>query len=57
MKRWLWEASRKTDPMKHWWHLLVRLIQRTFKDGVVMEEVAWATMVFLPKCKGEYWGI
>ena len=35
----------------------MRLIQRTFKDVLVIEEVTWATMVFLPKRMGEYWGI
>ena len=35
----------------------MRLIQRTFKDGVVPEEVAWKTMVFLVKGRGDYWGI
>ena len=43
--------------MKHRWQLLVRLTQRTFEDEVVPEEVVWATVVFLPKGKGEYRGI
>ena len=33
---------------------MVRIIQKTFKDGAVPEEVAWATMVFLPKGRREY---
>ena len=37
--------------------MLVRIIQRVFEDGVLPEEVAWETMVFLLKGKGEYWGI
>ena len=24
---------------------------------MVLEEVVWATMVFLPKGKGRYWGV
>ena len=28
-----------------------------FEDVVVSEELAWSTMVFLPKKKGEYWEI
>ena len=36
---WLQEASRDENPVKHWWRLLVRLIQMTFEDGVVPEEV------------------
>ena len=54
---WLREASRETDPVTHWWRLLVRIIQKTFEDGAVPEEVEWATMVFLPKGRGEYRGI
>ena len=57
LKGWLRGASICTNPVKHQCQLLVRLIQKTFKDGVVPEEVAWETMVFLPKGRGEYWGI
>ena len=57
LKGWLREASRETDPVTHWWRLLVRIIQKTFEDGAVPEEVEWATMVFLPKGRGEYRGI
>ena len=57
LKGWLVEASRETDPMTYRWQLLVQLIQTTFKDGAVPEEVAWSTMVFLPKLRGQYWGI
>ena len=39
------------------WRLLVRLIHRTFEDGLVPEEVVWATMVFILKGRGGYWGI
>ena len=35
------EASRETKPVKHWWRLLVRIIYRTFADGLVPDEVAW----------------
>ena len=33
---------------------MLRIIQKTFKDEVVPEEVAWATMVFLLKGRREY---
>ena len=56
-KGWLIEASREMEPVTHWWRLLVRIIQKTFEDGAVPEEVEWATMVFLPKGRGEYRGI
>ena len=36
---------------------MVRLIQNIFEDGVVTEEVAFETVVFLPKGRGGYWGI
>ena len=39
------------------WRLLVRLIQRPFEEGLVPEEVVWATMVFILKGRGGYWGI
>ena len=35
LKRWFQEASREKNPVKHWWRLLVRLIQRKFEDGFV----------------------
>ena len=57
LKGWLREASRETEPVKHWWKLMVRLIQKTFEDKGMLEEVTWATMDFIPKGRGEYWGI
>ena len=57
LKEGLREGSRDTKPVTHRWQLLVRLIQKTFRDGAVPEEVAWATMVFLPKGKAVYLGI
>ena len=44
-------------PVTQRWHLLVRLVQNTFEDRLVPEEVVRVTMVFLPKGRGEYWGI
>ena len=52
LKEWLREASRETNPVTHRLRMLVRLVQNTFKDGTVTEEVAWATMVFFPKVRG-----
>ena len=36
---------------------MVRLVQKTLKDGAATEEVMWATTVFLPKGRGDYCGI
>ena len=36
---------------------MVRLVQVMFRDGTVPEEIAWASMILLPKGKGEYMGI
>ena len=52
IKGWLREASWEKNPVKRRWRLLVRLIQRTFEDWVVPEEVTWATIVFLLKGRG-----
>ena len=48
-KGWLIEASRKMEPVTHWWRLLVRLIHKACKDRALLEEVVWATMVLFPK--------
>ena len=56
-KGWLREPSPEKNRVRIRWRLLVRLIQRTFKDRVVPEEVAWETIVFLPKGSGGYQGI
>ena len=37
IKGWLQEASRDNNLVRRQWRLLVRLIQRTSKDGVVPE--------------------
>ena len=57
LKGWLREVSREADPVTHRWQLLVRLIQKTFEDGAALDKVAWVTMVFIPKGRGEYRGI
>ena len=57
LKGWLREASRENNPVRRQWKLLVRLINRMLKDGVVPEEVTWVTMVFLPNGRWGYWGI
>ena len=36
---------------------MVRLLQRTFREGTPPEDLAWATMVLIPKGEGEFWGI
>ena len=57
LKRWLREANLKKDPERIKWELVVRLVQVTFEDENVLEEVAWATMFLITKVKGEYWVI
>ena len=47
LKEWLQEALRDKNPVRRQWRLLVSIIQRMFKYGVVPEEVAGVTMVFL----------
>ena len=54
LKGWLREASREIDLVTYQWRLLVRLIHKIFKDGLVPEEVAWDTMVFLLKWREGY---
>ena len=57
LKGWLREAKCKKDPERRSWELAVILVQVTFRDGTVPEEVYWATMVLLQKGKGGYLGI
>ena len=46
---WLWESTRKKELVRRSWELLVRLVQQTFGDRNPSEELAWATMVLVPK--------
>ena len=48
------EAMRKKDTARRRWELVVRLVKVTFGDGNVTEEIAWVTMVLLPKGKRYY---
>ena len=57
LQGWLWETLQEKNLVRTQWQLLVRIIQRMFKDVVVPEEVTWAKMVFLPKGREEYRGI
>ena len=52
LEGWLWEALWEKNLVRIRCQLLWRLIQRKFKDGVVLDEVTWAMMVFLPKGEG-----
>ena len=36
LKGWLREASRETDPVTHRWQLLLRLVQKTYEDRMVL---------------------
>ena len=57
LKGWLREATRKKFPVRRQWELVVRLVHLTFEDRTPPAGVACATMVLIPKGKGEYWGI
>ena len=52
LKFWLWEASRKKNTLRRQCRMLVNLIQRTFKDGVLSKEVAWSNIFFSQKLVG-----
>ena len=54
LKVWLWEALREKNTVRRQCRMLVNLIQRTFKDGVLSKEVAWSNIVFLPKVSWGY---
>ena len=36
---------------------MMRLVQLTFRDGTPPEELAWTTIVLIPKGKEKFWGI
>ena len=57
LKVWLQETMRKKEPVKRRWELLVILVHQTFEDMNPPEDPAWATMVLIPKGKGEFWVI
>ena len=57
LKGWLQGTSWEKKPVRRWSELLVRLVQSAFYYGVVIEEVTLATMIFLNKVRGGYWGI
>ena len=54
LKGWIREAMRKREPVRTQCDILVRLVQRTFEDRAPRTELAWATMVLIPKGKGVY---
>ena len=51
-KGWLQEATRKKEPVRRWWDLLVRLLQKMSREGTPLEELTWAKMVLIPKGEG-----
>ena len=57
LNRWIREANCKKYPERRRWELVVRLVQGMFGGGTAPEDIAWATMVVLPKGKGGYRGI
>ena len=57
LKGWFREAMREKNPVQRQWQILVRLIQRTFGYGTVLDEATWAKNFFLLKGKGGHQGI
>ena len=39
------------------WGKVVEMTQTAFRDGKLVEEAAWQTVVLIPKGKGEFRGI
>ena len=57
LKGWLRDDKCKKVPERIRWELVVRLLQVTFGEENVPEEVAWVKMVLLLKGKRGYQGI
>ena len=57
LNEWLRKAKSKKEMVRRRCELVVRLIQLAFGDGTLSEDLAWSTMVLLPKGKGGYRGI
>ena len=49
LKGWVREATRKKEPVRRRWEILVRLVHQAFGDGTPPEEFAWEIMVLVPK--------
>ena len=56
LKERLLEAMQEKNLERRRRQLLVKIIQRTFKDGVVPDKLTWVTILFLPKGRGGVFG-
>ena len=54
LQGWQKEAKSEKYPEGRRWKPVVRLVKVMFRYGTVVEEIAWATMVLLPKGKEGY---
>ena len=57
LKSWLREATREKYADTEVWDKLVSIMQVSFRDRYIPEEMTWKTMVLIPKCGGGYRGI
>ena len=57
LKAWLRAARREENPDTTHWETLVSLVQHAFETGELPADMAWATVVLLPKGGGQFRGI
>ena len=57
LKDWLEAATREENPDTTHWDVLVKLVQHVFASGEMPEELAWSSMILLPKGGGQFRGI
>ena len=57
LKAWLRAARREEDPDPTHWETLVTLVQHAYETGELPADMAWATVVLLPKGGGQFRGI
>lgn len=57
LKEWLANANREEDRDTTKWDALVDLVQTCYQTGDLPSELAWASMVLLPKDSGGFRGI
>ena len=57
LKDWLAAARREETPDSTNWDTLVELVQHVFDTGNLPEDMAWSTMVLLPKGGGGGFGV
>ena len=54
LKTWLRGATREKDPATEKWYKLASITKIAFRNEHILEELAWTTMVLIPKSGGEY---